>query len=67
MIQMNRSDQSVKRFDWIIKNNWLKRMIHEFTLTSNLIANNKHILACCPGGGLRARNMARTQSTPPYP
>ncbi len=30
MIQMNRSDQSVKRFDWIIKNNWLKRMIHEF-------------------------------------
>ncbi len=31
---------------------------HEFTLTSNLIANSKHILACCPGGGLLARNMA---------
>ncbi len=42
-------------------------MFHEFTLTSNLIANSKHILACCPGGGLRARNMARTQRTPPIP
>ncbi len=40
-------------------------LFHEFTLTSNLIANSKHILACCPGGGLRARNMARTQRTPP--
>ncbi len=40
-------------------------VFHEFTLTFNLIANSKHILACCPGGGLRARNMARTQRTPP--
>ncbi len=40
-------------------------LFHEFTLTFNLIANGKHILACCPGGGLRARNMARTQRTPP--
>ncbi len=44
----------------------LKLYFHDFTLTSNLIANSKHILACCPGGGLRARNMARTQRTPPY-
>ncbi len=28
-----------------------KTSFHEFTLTSNLIANSKHILACCPGEG----------------
>ncbi len=38
---------------------------HKFTLTSNLIENSKHTLACCPGEGLRARNIARTQRTPP--
>ncbi len=42
----------------------IKYSIHD---SSNLIANSKHILACCPGGGLRARNMARTQRTPPIP
>ena len=41
-----------------------KTSFHEFTLTSNLLANSKHILACCPGGGLRARNIARTRRTP---
>ncbi len=35
---------------------------HKFTLTSNLIANNKYILACCPG--LRARNMTEPRELP---
>ncbi len=42
-------------------------IFNEFTLTSNLIANSKHVLRCCTGWGLRARKIARTQRIPPIP